>query len=357
MPYFTSVDLNAFKSFVENSISLGPLTILSGLNGSGKSSVIQSIRMTLSASEGNSPFLKGFGGYSDLKSNVALLDNPIVIQLNTKSNDEYRLIIDKNTYRYSGGEIVKNAEYVSADRLGPQTYLPIMSEGTVGFTIGERGEYVADYYKYFEDIIINDSLLHASISSRKLEHQLMAWMGEISPGVKLIFDRLDNHDISHLEVDSFRATNTGFGISYSLPIILSLLVMSSKGPVESLSNTRVANWIQQNIINSPIILIENPEAHLHPRGQTAMGELVTRAAASGVQVIVETHSDHFLDGIRIAIKEEKISSQDVNVKFFNKNKYGISEVTDIKIMKDGSIENWPDGFFDQMYKNLSRLSM
>lgn len=56
------------------------------------------------------------------------------------------------------------------------------------------------------------------------------------------------------------------------------------------------------IKRNTLVILENPEAHLHPRGQTEMGKLIASVAHSGCQVIVETHSDHLFDGIRIYAK-------------------------------------------------------
>ena len=86
--------------------------------------------------------------------------------------------------------------------------------------------------------------------------------------------------------NEYRPTSVGFGIAYVLPVLVALLSANEKY----------------------MVIIENPEAHLHPRGQVAMGELIARAAAAGVQVIVETHSDHVLNGVRLAVKGKDFAS-------------------------------------------------
>ena len=58
-------------------------------------------------------------------------------------------------------------------------------------------------------------------------------------------------------------------------------------------------------------LIENPEVHLHPAGQAQMGQFLAEVAAAGVQVIVETHSDHVFNGIRRAVKSKRLAADDV----------------------------------------------
>ena len=129
----------------------------------------------------------------------------------------------------------------------------------------------------------------------------------------------------------YRATNVGFGLSYTLPVILAFL--SEPGT---------------------LCLIENPEAHLHPRGQTKLGELAARAASAGVQIFVETHSDHFMDGVRIAVRDGLIKPDDVTFNYFQREG-NTATVTCPEINEDGRLSEWPEGFFDQADENLDRL--
>ncbi|MGJ0479388.1 DUF3696 domain-containing protein [Pantoea agglomerans] len=349
------IHLTALKSFTDAVICLGQLTVLSGLNGSGKSTLIQAIRMLLSAVDNKTPYLKGFGDYEELKSKNSLRSQDIRIEIAT-DYEQHALTINKENYEVSNKNLGLRFDYICAARLGPTTSLPVMDHGETKITVGSMGEYLVDYFSLFSDISINEKMLHPSSSSTTLELQLNSWMSEISPGVKLLFSKVQKHDMSHVEIDTFRSTNTGFGISYALPIVLSLLVLSSSDGTEKLTNESAKTWITSHSEQSPLLIIENPEAHLHPRGQTAMGELVAKAAAAGVQIIVETHSDHFLDGVRIAVKENIINNKNVSLKFFEKVKEGASSVTDICLSADGSIEDWPEGYFDQMYTNLKKLS-
>ncbi len=347
--------LKALKSFTDQEITLSQLTVLSGLNGSGKSTMIQAIRMLLSALDNKTPYLKGFGNYDELKSKNALRSENILIEVDT-IKDQYSLTISKDDYLTSNNALDIKFDYICAARLGPTTSLPVMDHGEKKITVGSMGEYLVDYFSFFNEITINDKMLHVSSDSKTLEIQLNAWMSEISPGIKLHFSKVEKHDMSHVEVDTFRSTNTGFGISYALPIVLCLLVLTSKEGAEKVTNVSAQSWITSNTEQAPLLIIENPEAHLHPRGQTAMGELVAKAAAAGVQIVVETHSDHFLDGVRIAVKEGIIENTSVALKYFEKDKDGASSVMSVSLSSDGSIDEWPAGYFDQMYTNLQKLT-
>lgn len=95
------------------------------------------------------------------------------------------------------------------------------------------------------------------------------------------------------------ATNVGFGITYALPILVSGLTVPEGG----------------------MLLVENPEAHLHAKAQSNMGYFLARMAAAGVRVIIETHSEHIVNGIRRMIVEGKseMSHKDMTI-YFSKHK-------------------------------------
>ena len=125
--------------------------------------------------------------------------------------------------------------------------------------------------------------------------------------------------------------NVGFGLSYILPVLTALL--SAPGS---------------------LCLIENPEAHLHPRGQTRLADLAVRASLAGVQVIAETHSDHFIDGVRIAVRDGLIQPYLTAFHYFERDG-GKTVVSSPEVDTDGRLSAWPAGFFDQHEENLARL--
>jgi len=146
-----------------------------------------------------------------------------------------------------------------------------------------------------------------------------------------------NFERAGLTTRDYRPTNVGFGLSYTLPVLVALLGMNPGG----------------------LLLIENPEAHLHPHGQAKVGELIARAAEAGIQVILETHSDHVLNGIRIAVKNGIIAPEKVALHYFQRAdddslSTGV-EVVSPEIDADGRIDDWPEGFFDEYGKALRSL--
>ena len=107
-----------------------------------------------------------------------------------------------------------------------------------------------------------------------------------------------------------------------------------------------------------LLIVENPEAHLHPKGQSMMGHLLALAASCGVQVLIETHSDHVLNGIRLAVHGGKIKPEEICFHFFQrieKDSQALAQVVSPKIDRNGRIDRWPDGFFDEWDKSLDAL--
>jgi predicted ATPase len=126
----------------------------------------------------------------------------------------------------------------------------------------------------------------------------------------------------------------GFGLSYTLPVITALLVST--------------------IVPGSLVIIENPEAHLHPRGQTEMARLISLCVQAGAQIIIETHSDHLFDGIRIAAKRYKMADT-IQIHWFELDENKNTEVYSPVLSNDGRINEWPKGFFDQFEINSSEL--
>lgn len=186
---------------------------------------------------------------------------------------------------------------------------------------------------------------HPKAQSNQLRHQLEAWLGEISPGTRLYTEAHHSLDLVSMEfafqtgrgeTNRYRATNVGFGISYILPIVTAAL---SAG-------------------EGSLLLIENPEAHIHPHGQLRMGKLLALASLSGVQVIVETHSDHILNGLRLAVHCGDLHQDQVAMHYFTRIVESDSIRTQVitPVMdRHGRINEWPEGFFDENEKALRQL--
>lgn len=212
--------------------------------------------------------------------------------------------------------------------------------------IGLSGEYAAYYLNQFgSKYKVSQSLRHPNAVADTLIEQANAWMGEISPGVTLATRYLPEinkvildyqYTLGLTKTNVFKPKNVGFGITYVLPVVVSLLTAEE----------------------GKIIVIENPESHIHPRGQAKLGELIALAANTGAQLFIETHSDHILNGIRVAVKNELLSKEKANILYFEKEttEYEqFSKITSIKIDRNGELSEYPIDFLDEWNNQLLNL--
>jgi predicted ATPase len=238
-------------------------------------------------------------------------------------------------------------QYLSAERLGPRTSFA-MADYLVRQQrqLGSRGEFTAHFLSVFgRETISLKAALRSEASSESLLHQVESWLGTVSPGVRLEITEHPSMDVIRVQYafvegrlvsDPFRPTNVGFGLTYTLPIIVATLASRPDG----------------------LRLFENPEAHLHAKGQVKLAELAARAAADGVQIVLETHSDHILNGVRIAVHKGIIPADLVQLHFFQRREIEGQVrhvVTSPQIDSDGRIDDWPEGFFDEWDRSLELL--
>jgi predicted ATPase len=104
-----------------------------------------------------------------------------------------------------------------------------------------------------------------------------------------------------------------------------------------------------------VVVIENPEIHLHPKAQSELTEFLCFAANAGIQVVLETHSDHVFNGIRKSIVKKRISHADVAVNFFQLDENALSKSTTIDINEHGRVMTPTKGLFDQFDDDLDQI--
>ena len=96
--------------------------------------------------------------------------------------------------------------------------------------------------------------------------------------------------------------------------------------------------------------LKQPEIHLHPKLQANLADFFLRLAKSGKRILVETHSDHFINRLRRRIAEDpddKLKEM-VNILFVHSSKNGQSSIVEqLKINSYGVVENWPPDFLPE----------
>jgi predicted ATPase len=374
-----SIELRNFKAIKKKYFPLRNLNILLGLNGQGKSSFIQSLLLLRQSDKLSKGELKLSGGlvnigtakdvfyqYNPRQMSMALqFDDTDFCQMNFDYLAETDLLRN-NAIKDGCDYLAKNAgqplftnnfQYLNAQRIDPKSvniagYTSVMDANS----LGNYGQYTAHYIELRgNEEVFFDNLLHEDTEQyedkgetkvdRTLKNQINLWLGEISPGVRVQTSKISS-DLILLEykfkqptlgaTNSFKPENVGFGISYALHVVTALL---SARPGE-------------------LIIIENPESHIHPRGQAELGKLIASVAQNDVQVIIETHSDHILNGVRVAVKEAGLDRDRVVVFYFSKvvaDMEQYAKITDIKIDKNGTLSEYPENLLDEWTNQLSKL--
>jgi len=366
-----SITYENFKCFDTQTVNFGALTIFAGSNSVGKSTVLQSIllcRTTLdklvqyNLIDGNPTFdsdtvihvplngryLLSLGNTKEVltrdsntnqisflikeKGNSSKLFLPY--RAEDVSDHNYDLEL-KSSWKSEGDfKYLKNEfYYLNAERLGPR--LSYDADQLDYPHVGWQGEYSIQILSQKKgDSIENPGRGFKDEADSKIINQVRSWMSYIIPGFYLDDATLEGRlKKAHTTFSKSSPTNVGFGISYVLPVVVNGLIAK----------------------NDSLFIVENPEAHLHPSGQSRIGYFLAKIAATGPQVLIETHSEHVINGIRIATLENTLRSTDVIVNFFNRDQNNRTTTKEINITKTGDLTSYPKGFFDQEQKDISTI--
>lgn len=360
------LEVKNFKCYESLKLELKPLNVLMGLNGMGKSTIIQSLLLLRqSYQENRLQGLKLNGKYVTLGNGSDVLSERAddeIIGFHIKEDagslrTQYSYVAESDLLPNYMLEDVAFEElnsvlfsdrflYLSAYRIEPRILYRIADEKELkSRDFGNNGEFAIYYLNvYGNQRVENDCVIYNSMEDRSLNEQVRCWLSLIAPGIVpqiSVNAALRNAELKYTfregtdRTNAYKSVNVGFGITYVLPVIIALLT-SKPGD---------------------LLLLENPEAHIHPAGQKWLGELIALASAGGVQIIVETHSDHVMNGIRLAVKKKKLRSEEAGIFFFYKD-----EADDYKhkvispaIDQNGRIDIWPEGFLDEWDNALLEL--
>ena len=397
----TKIELRSFKCFELLRLPLAPLTLLTGFNASGKSSVLQALGLLHQT-------------MSEAEYSTRLLLNGSVVQLGTLADvvdqlsgnrDEFEIgveddIISDPPYMVSscawtfGGDrrdmsiavrrvvagdsqaiespqdlhyliprleisypdsspeglypalfdineinlwvnAIRFLTYVTAERAAPQDIYRI-EDPLVVRNVGSQGEHTVSVLQERRDEPVSDRLALPDAPPTMLR-QVEERMRTIFPGFRMALRQVQGVNAVTLGLRTSDATDfhspvhTGFGLTQVLPIVVAALSARER----------------------ELILVENPEVHLHPAGQALMGRFLAEVANAGIQVLVETHSDHVLNGVRRAVKEKELAADKVAIHFFRPRSDEQPQALSPNLDDSGNIDDWPDGFFDQFDRDAN----
>jgi predicted ATPase len=386
----SKISFSNFKCLDGKSFELGKVNVFAGYNGRGKSSVIQSILM-LSQSVRHKDInsferlhLNGelieLGDFDELLTNnienklgfdyiISNGDEDHNVTLGYEMPDDHMVgkicecVIDDTNYFDSSGKLgtqekeamtteltlqlpnflykefeKQNVHFISADRQGPVKYVDKQEVPDV-HRVGSNGCQTINTLSTYKDKV--DIKMNLDPSD-ECEHSLLdsasSWINYIMDGGNV---KIEDNTSSTLSLEfgfnntgkvrSFQSYNVGFGYSYVLSIVVTALIAKEGN----------------------IVIIENPEAHLHPSAQIRVAYMLAKLAGRGVQVFVETHSEHVVNGFRLAVLKEEygLQNEQVRIFFFDTD----FKIIPLNIEQNGRINNWPSRFFDQYQKELAEL--
>lgn len=373
--------LEGFKCFRSFELPTASLTVLTGFNAAGKSTALQSV-MLMSQTLRRGLFTDKLvlnGPLAELGSTGDVLNRDSrseTLRLGFRDGADHvswsfapELSSDRRDLRLSEGrsewggasqswkgalwqldqvappliDSVRDAICIGATRTGtveayPHPNDPDLPVGDVGL----RGEFAPYWFVERADEKVDAARRYPSDETETVRGQIDAWLSSLFPGAMAEPDALSGVALYRSRFrmgrggELSRPANVGYGLSYAFPLLVAFLTARADAT----------------------IIVDSPEAHLHPRAQSAMGRLIARMAAAGLRIFVETHSDHLLSGIRLGVREGLLSPNEAIVHFFRNaaGEGGNPDIVTLRLDREGAISGWPEGFFDQAERDLAILS-
>lgn len=339
------IDIKSLKSISSLHATCSKLNLFVGTNSSGKSTVLQAILLiaqNLEYTYGLNGPLVSLGDFREVK-NFNIGDKNITISLQLEKSRINMEINEDDTIMsyYNQDEIIKNLNYrnqklhyLSCHRIGSQDFFQKNLYNVTPF--GINGEYAINYLMEHGSDEIDEKLIKSK-TSYTLLHQVNYWLKHII-NANINIENIIGTDIvkaqySIIDGVSSRPKNVGSGISYLISIII--MCLGSK--------------------KNDIIIIENPEIHLHPLSQSKLCEFLYFIGQADRQLFVETHSDHFFNGVRAGISTNIMINDDVKVFYLNLNDNNCTVNTEINFGKRGKILNPVENLFDQFDNDLDKM--
>ena len=239
-----------------------------------------------------------------------------------------------------------NVHYLGPLREEPKIVHPDVLIEDVG-AIGSNGSNSASFLFYHGDRLIKVSLpAEGEYPTRSMELRQLTllesvnyWLRYLGVAYEVRVSQDQPYGLSIKVVSEeggpeVALTNVGVGVSQVLPILV--MGLGSK--------------------EGQVVIYEQAELHLHPAVQSKLADFFVSLVRSGIQVVLESHSEHLVTRIRLHVSRATIEPSTVCIHFVSKDEGG-SRISTVDLDEEGFIQDWPDGFFDEAEKNLTELLM
>lgn len=342
------IRIHGFKCLDQCELSLKDLTILAGPNSSGKSTLIQAMLLALSGlAHKNQPYLKEvikpFAQFEDIFSRFSNAHD-IQIELGSPEGNCLFCLDHSGMKTTPSKDIVfpvyeESLFYLSAGRSGPEETSELNRE----VKIGQYGQFALGYLEQRKDKPVHQDLVHPEADSKTLKAQLAWWLSFIigeqteARTEKITSTRVKT-TFQTAAIDNISPLNTGAGSSFLLKLLVMCLTAKP----------------------GDLLLLENPEIHLHPGAQSRIGSLLAFIAARGVQVVAETHCEHLVNRVRYEVYAGKMSASSVVIHYKPEAQLPFETlyINDHGHFSDdqGIEKEFPAGFFDSTLAELLEIS-
>jgi predicted ATPase len=347
----TSLKITNFKSIKEDQFTFKPLTILTGKNSTGKSSVIQSILLVArNCNVDNQHVMQRIvSRFSDFETIRNKYENAKSVEISMEVDSQKVGILATRESKISNihsNEIQLRYEangseepelfYLNSNRDGQEDIAQIS-----GMKVGETGEFIFGSFENFKSSIVPNYLCCFSEAS-DFSYQVEKWLTQIlTIKIKLKTEKITDVNVKVMfdtdGLTEISPSNLGAGVSYVAKVII-LCLLAKKGDV---------------------VIIENPEIHLHPRSQAQLGVFFSFIARAGIQLIVETHCEHLINKVRYQVYDEQILSSDIVILYKNsiREPFEVIKVNSFGKYTNGNDEviSFPKGFFDSSVNDLMTI--
>ncbi|WP_052671808.1 AAA family ATPase [Photobacterium leiognathi] len=295
------------KSIGDADLRLAPLTILTGANSSGKSTVIQALMLLIKNSGSVNRFsmdellrfLDNFSAIRNKKENARTINITAVDTADIEHNIEIKNdgVVAKTTLPYQFESTYDAADvdflYLNANRLGAEELVAVSQNRKVG----DFGQYLFSHFDKIKGNPLPDNLVKFD-GSKTLGFQISQWLTKITDSdLELKTEAVGDYINVSFRVKDLNSEvspfNLGSGISYIAKVLI-ICLMAKKGD---------------------LVVIENPEVQLHPKSQALLGTFLAFIANNNIQLIVETHSEHLINKIAYEVYEDHISNNDIVIHY------------------------------------------
>ncbi|QVL50185.1 MAG: AAA family ATPase [Thiocapsa sp.] len=348
----TNIRIQGFKCLDDVSLQLAPLTLLVGSNSSGKSTVFQAILLNHSVfQQRNGVYLKEVvKPYSLFEDVASRISNPseVIISIEQDGNERTTVLkrdglqLRDETHQAAVQQEPRKYEeslyYLAANRIGLQELTELNPE----LRIGDTGQYALSYLEQHKDKPIHSELVVKEAPARTLKAQLAWWLSFITgisaeARTQKVTSTIVKTSFVMDEIGEVSPNNTGAGNGFLLKVCI--LCLASKP--------------------GDLLIIENPEIHLHPAAQSRLAKLLVHLSAKGVQLLVETHCEHLINRVRYEVYRRTLPAQDLMIYY----KQAFDQPFERLHLnprghfcdEQGNERPFPSGFFDSTLSELLEM--